>query len=959
MIFDNSKKLLGIILCITLLLIPGITVMADEAEPFMNVFVNENFDDTDNLYDTENPANKTMYKLGTPAEYAFSYLDTADSTFVSRDDGTMQFYASSGSQGRAYTAIDFTGMTGKVVMDWKAGLISGGMTYKITYIVNSDTIDRGSNDTLTKHSNKGVKRYTLVFDLEEDTISYYENATLKSPDVAFPDVDNLEKFIVSNYFSTASSTKVAVWDDFKLHNIPANSGDAAIINAGATETDKITVSTAMPVKEIDITGANVVDFEESADGINSYDVYIENVGFEEEYEIQVSATTIFGDTISETLTGKTRSPSAFLNTLGLFENEYIEGDTSVDELYSSKFVAAVEVVNELQASLNGAVVFAVYDENGNFYDCKTMPFSAEGDKTTVVSTEAVDLTEIDNAYDYTYKIYIWDSLDSMLEFGTVKAPFTGFTVESSAEVSEPQKKIIISATGYDSDACEGAEASVWVDVETADGTYCAFVGTMALDGENLIIPADVTGLYKVKVNSPISEKVYTNTHRIITDTDAVTILAELNDCADGEEMLAVINKYKLDTIFNFEPYNLLPGTDEDANSGKKDACDAAIKEKIDAFASMSEFYTAIYKGSIVSAFNNVADKDILISYSKDYNSLIGFDKYKAYSAYLKGDDTFKETIIGRLEKYEITTSDELVKALSGSVICEQISSAASYLQVNGFLTEGNDLLKLDFTDYNKVKTETDRELVNKNFDTYMDLTDAFYKIVSEQLIIKNSAVIPLPIIPGSGGGGGGGGGGGSSSSVVTIAPSAPNTPANTAAEEKYFSDLGEFEWAKGYINKLYLKGIISGKGNNIFAPQDYVTRAEFTKMIASAFDFDSAECDSFLDVNKDDWFYPFVSAAVEKGIINGVSGNEFAPDMRISRQDAAVIAWRTAGVENASNSEFSDDSEIDEYAKNAVYGLSGMNIINGKGNGMFMPKDYLTRAEAAKIICLLMEKEGK
>ena len=52
---------------------------------------------------------------------------------------------------------------------------------------------------------------------------------------------------------------------------------------------------------------------------------------------------------------------------------------------------------------------------------------------------------------------------------------------------------------------------------------------------------------------------------------------------------------------------------------------------------------------------------------------------------------------------------------------------------------------------------------------------------------------------------------------------------------------------------------------------------------------------------------------------------------------------------------FADDSVIEDYAKEAVYQLTAQGIINGFEDGSFRPDDTATRAQAAKMICLLTE----
>ena len=47
---------------------------------------------------------------------------------------------------------------------------------------------------------------------------------------------------------------------------------------------------------------------------------------------------------------------------------------------------------------------------------------------------------------------------------------------------------------------------------------------------------------------------------------------------------------------------------------------------------------------------------------------------------------------------------------------------------------------------------------------------------------------------------------------------------------------------------------------------------------------------------------------------------------------------------------FADDEQISDYAKTAVYALYDAGIINGVSEDEFAAKDYLTRAQAAKII---------
>ena len=190
--------------------------------------------------------------------------------------------------------------------------------------------------------------------------------------------------------------------------------------------------------------------------------------------------------------------------------------------------------------------------------------------------------------------------------------------------------------------------------------------------------------------------------------------------------------------------------------------------------------------------------------------------------------------------------------------------------------------------------------------------------------------------------------------------SAGFTPADKKIPEdqtELFTDLAGFDWAKEYIEKLAEKKIVSGTGEKKFSPERTVTREEFVKLICAAFaDGGSEYRNNFKDVSASDWFAPFVARGVEKGIVKGIAGDRFGTGLNITREDMAVMAFKASGLsQKGDSSSFSDFSEISEYARDAVAAMKEHGIITGRGNNEFAPKAYATRAEAAKIICMLLD----
>lgn len=170
-----------------------------------------------------------------------------------------------------------------------------------------------------------------------------------------------------------------------------------------------------------------------------------------------------------------------------------------------------------------------------------------------------------------------------------------------------------------------------------------------------------------------------------------------------------------------------------------------------------------------------------------------------------------------------------------------------------------------------------------------------------------------------------------------------------------FTDIEHVAWAKESIISLAKKGILSGRGDGTFAPDDNVTRGEFCKMITLAFGiYDKAyEC-SFKDVSKDAWYYSYIASAKACGLVNGRDDGSFGANDTITREEMAAIALRAIKSSKASEAEkFVDDSEISSYAKDAVYTLKSLGVMDGVGNNMFAPKESVTRAMAAKVINML------
>ena len=248
-----------------------------------------------------------------------------------------------------------------------------------------------------------------------------------------------------------------------------------------------------------------------------------------------------------------------------------------------------------------------------------------------------------------------------------------------------------------------------------------------------------------------------------------------------------------------------------------------------------------------------------------------------------------------------------------------------------------------------------QKLIGKEYESLSELKAAYDKLNATE---KSS----------SSGGGGGGGGGGSRSGKggdITAAFDREIVSENNATPTKnriLYDDLDGALWASEAVYALTDKGIINGKAEGVFAPNDNITREEFVKILICAMGMENNEANynAFSDIRNDDWFSKYVNIAYRSGIVKGVGDGKFGVGMNITREDMVTMiynAMKFKGVEiKYGNLLFNDSESIAEYAKEAVNALYTLGAVNGVSETEFAPKNIATRAQAVKIIYGVLDK---
>ena len=279
-----------------------------------------------------------------------------------------------------------------------------------------------------------------------------------------------------------------------------------------------------------------------------------------------------------------------------------------------------------------------------------------------------------------------------------------------------------------------------------------------------------------------------------------------------------------------------------------------------------------------------------------------------------------------------------------------LKESLSASQVESVLTANEAILEIDVGKYDLTNEELMR-LAGIDIDNLTDVKDRIKDIINSR----------------NGNGGNSGSSGGGNPSVSNpggniIIPLPVDEEADIK-QKKPFNDLEGYEWAEPSIEALFESGVIKGKGEKIFAPNDVITREEFLQMLVIGLDikYDGEDKPIFADVDENQWYTQSIYYAYSAGIIKGISENEFGIGAAIKREDAAVMAYRALQKFNLIDdsieyvSDFTDGDMISEYADQPVAAMQHIGVISGYETGEFRPYNSITRAEAAVIIKKLTE----
>lgn len=485
----------------------------------------------------------------------------------------------------------------------------------------------------------------------------------------------------------------------------------------------------------------------------------------------------------------------------------------------------------------------------------------------------------------------------------------------------------------------------FIVVRRGDGSADIAAGDIVYIGQGVSADNRYTVKFDMKKNSPTGVyDIYIGGRNVgcfavcaltYSGEDAVDgVIDEINRAADADAMMRVIAD---------NAATLAVPTDETEKIFAPLGAGLYNKRP---FADLQAFLTAYYDVYLSTLFNSESD---VSEYVDKYADKLGIDLSDTGAP----GRVFKED--GSLR----ALTDSRISANTGYMSAAQIGadyiSTAAINAINrasrGNICSRSELfakeLGLNMTGkYSKLSEEQKRSLAISLMSGIEYSSPAAYAAAFEK------ALAGISTDTAGGGGSSGGDGGSSSSSGGGFAGAVYSEPMQPRA--RMFSDVPEDAWYAEYVNALAKRAIVSGDENGRFNPSAGITRAELVKLLVVATGcYDASLVSDFEDVGADKWYTSYIASAKAHAIISGYN-NRAMPEETVTRQDAAVMIAAMTDGGGEYDLEFSDAADISEYAYPSVMKAVAAGIMQGMGDGSYAPREGLTRAQAAVVICRLI-----
>ena len=133
--------------------------------------------------------------------------------------------------------------------------------------------------------------------------------------------------------------------------------------------------------------------------------------------------------------------------------------------------------------------------------------------------------------------------------------------------------------------------------------------------------------------------------------------------------------------------------------------------------------------------------------------------------------------------------------------------------------------------------------------------------------------------------------------VPSPEPTAPVEPSTEPSPEPSPEPTPTGPWYQAAMEFARAQGILFGDEHGDLLPMGNASRAQMAAMLVRVFGCTAGKDIAFFsDVNRDAWYYPELSTAVQMNILSGYGDGTIGPNRSITRQEAMSVFARAFAV---------------------------------------------------------------
>ncbi|NLY09290.1 MAG: hypothetical protein GXZ11_05260 [Tissierellia bacterium] len=183
------------------------------------------------------------------------------------------------------------------------------------------------------------------------------------------------------------------------------------------------------------------------------------------------------------------------------------------------------------------------------------------------------------------------------------------------------------------------------------------------------------------------------------------------------------------------------------------------------------------------------------------------------------------------------------------------------------------------------------------------------------------------------------------------------------SDDKLFIDVDKNDWFYDAVMYCVKENLMKGTDDKVFSPNTTTTRGMIVTILYRLEKEPSVtQANKFGDVDNGIYYHDAIIWATENDIVTGYGNNIFGPEDDITREQIAAILYRymkykgkdISGGEKFDLTTFNDLSSVSDWAEAAVKWACDSKIIKGD-NGNILPTKNATRAEVAEMLYRLIK----